>query len=221
MSGRRAGLCAALVLLALGAVCSGRGCGRGGLPPEGMAIVKRSDGREYRLLDRGAWKGYYDTQGRISVIEYDSSGDGRPDYIAHYDERRQIRLIEVDEDNDAWVDRWEYYDPSGVLEKVGRWRRRKGHVDEWTYRGRDGRPARIEYDDDGDGRPERADALEDGLVVRIDFDSDRDGRWDRWQQWQRGRLLAEELDTDGDGRPDRRLVFGARSRLLRVERVPR
>lgn len=214
-------LAAALLFAALGAACSDRACGgRGGLPPGGMALVKRGDGREYRLLDKGSWKGYYDAQGRIAVIEYDSSGDGRPDYIAHYDAERHIRLIEVDEDNDAWVDRWEYYDASGRLEKVGRWRRRRGHVDEWTFRGADGLTSRIEYDDDGDGRPERAEVLANGLVVRTEFDSDRDGRWDRWQQWQVGRLVAEELDTDGDGRPDRRLVFGPRGRLVRVERLP-
>ena len=63
--------------------------------------------------------------------------------------------------------------------------------------------------------------LEDGIVVRIETDSDRDGRPDRWQSWERGRLVSEELDTDGDGRPDRRLVFGPRARLLRVERLPR
>ena len=211
-----------LLLAALGAACGGRGCGgTGGLPPSGLPTVKRGDGREYRVLDKGPWKGYYDGQGRIAIVEYDSDGDGRPDYIAHYDERRQIRLIEVDEDHDAWVDRFEHYDAAGVLEKVGRWRKQRGRADEWTYRGPDGRPARIEYDDDGDGTPERAETLKDGVVVRVEADSDRNGRPDRWQSWDRGRLVAEELDTDSDGRPDRRLVFGPRSQLLRVERLPR
>ncbi|HUL78284.1 MAG TPA: hypothetical protein VL691_13555, partial [Vicinamibacteria bacterium] len=131
-------------LLLLGAVlataCGGRGCiGRGGLPPEPLPTVKRSDGREYRVLDKGAWKGYYDREGRLAIVEYDSDGDGRPDYIAHYDEQRQIRLIEVDEDHDGWVDRFEYYDAAGHLEKVGRWRKQRGRADEWTYRGPDGR----------------------------------------------------------------------------------
>jgi len=164
----------ALVLLGatLAAACGGRACGgRGGLPPDALPAVKRGDGREYRVLDKGAWKGYYDAQGRIAVVEYDSNADGR--------------------------------------------------ADEWTYRAPDGRPARIEYDDDGDGKAERADVLENGLVVRVETDSDRDGRPDRWQAWDRGRLASEELDTDGDGRPDRRLVFGARSQLLRVERLSR
>jgi hypothetical protein len=207
---------------AVAAACSGRGCGGvGGQPPAGLPSVKRGDGREYRVLDKGAWKGYYNGQGHISVVEYDSNGDGRADYIAHYDDRRQIRLIEVDEDHDTWVDRFEHYDAAGVLEKVGRWRKQRGRADEWTYRGPDGRASRIEYDDDGDGAPERAEVLKDGAVVRVEADADRNGRPDRWQSWDRGRLVAEELDTDGDGRPDRRLVFGPRARLLRVERLPR
>jgi hypothetical protein len=214
---------ASLIALLLAATaCGDRACGgRGGLPPEQLPTVKRGDGRLYHLLDKGAWKGYYDAQGRIAIAEYDSDGDGRADYIAHYDEWRQIRLIEVDEDHDAWVDRWEYYDAAGVLEKVGRWRKQRGRADEWTYRSPDGRPARIEYDDDGDGVPERAEVLRDGLVTSVETDSDRNGRYDRWQHWERGRLTSEELDIDGDGKPDRRLVFGPKARLLRVERLPR
>ena len=131
---------AALLAAALSAACGDRACGgRGGLPPAALPTVKRGDGLDYRVLDKGAWKGFYDGQGRIAVVEYDSNGDGRADYIAHYDERRQIRLIEVDEDHDSWVDRFEHYDAAGVLEKVGRWRKQRGRADEWTYRAPDGR----------------------------------------------------------------------------------
>jgi hypothetical protein len=58
-----------------------------------------------------------------------------------------------------------------------------------------------------------------GSLVRTEMDSDRDGRVDRWQDWHAGRLASEEIDTNGDGRADRRLVFGPRARLLRVERL--
>jgi hypothetical protein len=63
--------------------------------------------------------------------------------------------------------------------------------------------------------------MQDGVLVRIEIDTDRDGRIDRWQNWDKGRLVSEEIDTDGDGRPDRRLVFGPRARLLRIERIAR
>lgn len=213
---------ATLLFLALlvASACGDRACGgRGGLPPGRLPMVERGDGRSYHFLDKGSWKGYYDEQGRIAVVEYDSNGNGRADHIAHYDERRQIRLIEVDEDHDAWVDRWEHYDAAGLLEKVGRWRRSPGHADEWTYRAPDGQLARIEYDDTGDGEATRAEVFEAGVVVRVESDSDRDGRIDRWQHWEKGRLASEELDTTGDGAPDRRLVFGPEARLVKVEPI--
>jgi len=59
----------------------------------------------------------------------------------------------------------------------------------------------------------------DGILAAVETDSDGDGRIDRWQTWERGRLAREELDTNADGAPDRRLVFGAKARLLRVERI--
>ena len=61
--------------------------------------------------------------------------------------------------------------------------------------------------------------MKDGALVRIEMDTDRDGRPDRWQDWDKGRIASEEIDTNGDGKPDRRLVFGPKARLLRVERV--
>jgi hypothetical protein len=209
-----------LLALLLASACGDRACGgRGGLPPSRLPVVERGDGRTYHFLDKGSWKGYYDEQGRIAVVEYDSNGNGRADHIAHYDESRQIRLIEVDEDHDAWVDRWEHYDAAGVLEKVGRWRRKPGHADEWTYRAPDGLPARIDYDDSGDGAVDRVEILESGIVVRVETDSDRDGQIDRWQRWDKGRLASEELDITGDGTPDRRLVFGPRAEVQRVEPI--
>ena len=209
-----------LLAVLLATSCGDRACGgRGGRPPRGLPTVERGDGRTYHLLDEGPWKGYYDNEGRIAVIEYDSSGDGRPDHIAHYDDQRQIRLIEIDEDHDSWVDRWEHYDAAGVLEKVGRGHREKGRADEWTHRNPDGLPARIEYDDTGDGEVDRVEIFRDGVVARVETDSNRDGRIDRWQYWGGGRLASEELDTDGDGTPDRRLVFGPGARLLKVEPI--
>ncbi len=216
---RSAGL---MVVLLAAVACSGRACGgSGGLPPDRLPLVKRGDGRTYHFLDKGAWKGYYDEAGRLAIAEYDSSGRGRADTIAHYDENHHIRLIEVDEDLDAWVARFEYYDAAGRLEKVGRCRKQRGRADEWIYRGPDGHAARIEYDDDGDGKPERAEVIAGGLVVQTETDSDRDGRMDRWQHWTNGHLTSEEVDTDKDGKPDRRLVYAPNGRLLRMERLAR
>jgi hypothetical protein len=209
---------AALGLLLAGAACSDRACGgRGGLPPAPLPMVKDPDGRSFYFLDKGPYKGYYDLQGNVARVEYDSNADGRADYITRYGEGRQVQLLEVDEDHDGWVDRWEHYGPGQKLEKVGRWRRVKGKADVWRFPGADGLPLRIEYDEDGDTRMDRVEILEGGALGRIEIDGDRDGRVDRWQEWEKGRLRAEAIDTKGQGRPDRRLVYGPTGQVVKVE----
>jgi hypothetical protein len=205
----------ALVALTLVALACG---GRAGQPPGQLPVVRGADGRTYTLLDKGAYKAFYDSWGRLVRIEYDSNGDGKPDYIAHHDGAKTPRLIEVDEDFDGNTDRWESYSPEGRLLKVGV--SRHGHgPDLWNVLGPDGQPARREYDDDGDGRVERSEVLSAGRVVRVEIDADHDGRTDRWQDWRAGQLVAEDLDTNGDGRPDRRLRYGAGGTLAGVDRL--
>lgn len=188
------------------------GCGGlGGRPPDPLPVVKGADGREYRLLDRGAYKGFYDAWGRLQRIEYDSNKDGRPDQVAFHDGGKHPYRIEVDEDFDGKPDRWEDYS-DGKLVKVGVSRRGQG-PDLWQVLATDGVPRRREYDDDGDGRVERTEILGDGRVVRLEVDADRDGRTDRWQNWAAGRLVTEDLDTDGSGRADRRLEYGPAGRI--------
>jgi hypothetical protein len=180
--------------------------------------VKGPDGRLYHLVGKGPYKAFYDRWGRLQRLEYDANGDGRPDQIAHHDGARTPRTIEVDEDHDGTVDRWEDYDAAGKLTRVGTSRRGRG-PDVWTTAGPDGQPARREYDEDGDGRPDRAETLQAGALRGVEIDQDRDGRPDRWQSWDRGRLVAEELDTDRDGQPDRRLRYGEDGRVLGLDPV--
>jgi len=211
-----------LCILALVAVaCGGRSCGgTGGEPPLLPPSVTGPDGREYYLLDRGAYKAFYDPWGRLQRIEYDSNGDGRPDHVAHHDGARTPHLLEVDEDFDSRTDRWEEYDPRGVLKRVGVSRRGGDRPDLWIVPGPDGlTPVRKEYDDDRDGRVDRAERLSGGVVTRLEVDADRDGRMDRWQSFSAGRLAAEELDTDGDGKPDRRIRYGDKGQVVGLERL--
>jgi hypothetical protein len=178
------------------------------------------DGREYYLLDRGPYKAFYDSWGRLQRIEYDSNGDGKPDHIAFHDGEKSPHLLEVDEDFDSHIDRWEEYDPRGVLTRVGLSRRGSDRPDFWIVPGPDGlTPARKEYDENGDGQVDRVELLKDGLVVQIQVDADRDGRMDRWQNFSGGRLTSEELDTDGDGKPDRRIRYGDKGRVVALERI--
>jgi antitoxin component YwqK of YwqJK toxin-antitoxin module len=212
--GRRLGLALAVSLGVIAGACGERACGGlGGRPPAPLPIVKEG-ANTYRVLDKGAYKAYYDSLGQLVRILHDSNGDGRPDRIAHYKDGKTIFLIEIDQDGDGWIDRWEHYDPAGRLQKVGQWRLNRGKEDTFTTLGPDGKPTRVEYDDDGDGVIDRAEVLRDGQVVGVEIDADRNGRIDRWQVWEKGRLRREDLDTDGDGKPDRRITYDARGRVL-------
>jgi hypothetical protein len=195
--------------------------GLGGMPAELPPLIKGPDGREYRLLDRGAYKGFYDRYGLLQRIEYDSNGDGRADHIAHHGGQKLPHRLDVDEDFDGLTDRWEDYDPAGVLVKVGFSRRRKGHPDLWVYPGPGDLPSRKEYDETGDLRPDRIEILRAGLIVRVELDADNDGKVDRWQDWSTGRLGSEDLDTDADGKPDRRIRYGEQGQILKMETLAR
>ena len=199
--------------------CAGQCGARGGLPPPRPPTVTGPDGQKYHLVDKGAYHAYYDRWGRLQRIEYDSNGDGRPDYIARHDGRPKPYQLDVDSDFDGRTDRWERYDDEGRLTKVGTASAPGRAPDIWTVPGPQGEPVRREFDADGDGVPERVEVLRDGRVVEIQIDGDRDGRIDRWQRWEEGRLVAEDLDTDGDGRPDRRLRYDPRGKIAGVEAI--
>jgi len=199
----------------LGAACGGRG----GLPPDLPPRVKGPDGREYLLLDRGPYKGFYDQWGRLQRIEYDSNNDGKPDYIAIHDGEKSPHLLQVDEDFDGLTDRWEEYDPAGILTKVGLSRRHSGSPDLWITPGPGDLPALKEYDENGDMRVDRRELFRGGLIVKVEIDSDNDGKIDRWQDWSTGRLSSEGLDTNADGKPDRRVVYGDKGRVLKLESI--
>jgi hypothetical protein len=208
-----------ILLLALPG-CAGRCGALGGLPPPRPPVVTGPDGQTYHLVTRGPYQAFYDRWGRLHRLEYDHNADGRPDRIAHHGGHRTPRTIEVDDDYDGRTDRWEDYDDDGTLVRVGT-ARRGGGPDLWTRSDPDGQDTRHEYDDDGDGRPERVELLEAGRVARVELDSDGDGRADRWQRWPQGRLSDEDVDTDHDGRPDRRIRYHDDGRVLGLEPLDR
>jgi hypothetical protein len=194
------------------AACEGRT-----RPQDLAAHIKGPDGKEYLLLDRGAYKGIYDPWGRLQRIEYDANGDGRPDHVAYHDGAKSPHRLDVDENFDGSFDRWEDYDTQGRLTKVGLSRKRKGAPDLWVTAGPGDLPAKKEYDDDGDMRVDRTEVYERGLIVRVILDSDHDGKPDRWQDWSSGRLGTEDIDTDADGQPDRRIFYNQNGRVLKVD----
>lgn len=107
-----------------------------------------------------------------------------------------------------------------------------------------GRIQRVEYDSNGDGRPDQI-ALHDGRKNprEIDVDSDFDGKPDRWEEYDddgrllrtgtsrhnrsqpdewtsrdaEGRLARKDEDDDGNGVAERSEFFAPDGRLVRVE----
>ena len=131
--------------------------------------------------------------------------------------RSRRTCSQVDEDFDGLTDRWEEYDPAGALTKVGLSRRHSGSPDLWITPGPGDLPALKEYDENGDMRVDRRELFRAGLIVKVEIDSDNDGKIDRWQDWSTGRLSSEGLDTNADGKPDRRVVYGDKGRVLRLD----
>jgi len=207
-----------LLLVSAVALAGCEGFCRGEPPPAQPQIptIKGPDGREYVLLARGANKPIFDAKGLLDRVEYDRNGDGKPDQVAHHGGKRIPELVENDDDFDGTPDHWIYYNPAGVLVKVGS-ARKGSKPDFWIYSGPDGKATRQEYDDDGDGKVERVERLKGGLIDVVEVDGDRDGRPDRWQHWESGRLQYEDLDTDGDGKPDKRLRYGAKGEVVKLE----
>jgi hypothetical protein len=80
----------------------------------------------------------------------------------------------------------------------------KAFYDRW------GRIQRLEYDSNGDGKPDQI-ALHDGRKVphEVDVDSDFDGKTDRWEEYDpEGRVIRVGISRRNDGRPDEWTSFG-------------
>jgi hypothetical protein len=154
----------------------------------------------HRLVEKGPFQVLYAADGHLERVVYDSDGDHRAEVVTVFGPSGVPLRAQVDTDNDGIVDRWEYYAPDGRISKVGTARRVPGRPDLWTYPDGFGGISRKEYDDDGDGRPERAEDLLDGAVVAEEFDTDGDGRWDRrLVRGKNGSITRVDSDPDGDG----------------------
>ena len=84
----------------------------------------------YLLVEKGPYQSLYDAQGKIERLLYDRNGDRIADAVILYSPDGTVRQAEIDTDLDKVIDRWEYFD-RGVL-------------------------VRLEFDDNGDGTPDRA-----------------------------------------------------------------
>jgi hypothetical protein len=108
------------------------------------------------LHQKGPYQAYYGPDGKIERLLQDVDGDGRADAVILYWPNGKIRAGEIDSDRDGTVDRWEYYSTDGVLQKVGTSRSKGPRPDQWDIIDENGRVVRREFDDDGDGVPDRS-----------------------------------------------------------------
>ena len=171
------------------------GCGLVPAPPR--------KGRPH-LVEKGRFQALYDGEGHLERVAYDSDGDGRADVVTFFGENGAPTRAQIDANKDGIVDRWESYGPDGRLAKVGTSRRTPGVPDTWSYPDGFGGVSRREYDEDGDGRAERAEDLLDGMVVAEEFDTTGSGRWDRRVvRGPDGSIVRIDSDPDGQGHWER------------------
>ncbi|HJZ70577.1 MAG TPA: hypothetical protein VKE51_02500 [Vicinamibacterales bacterium] len=146
--------------------------------------------------------------GKLTLLKYDSNGNGRVDTWSYMDGARVVR-IEIDKDEDGKIDRWEYYGPDQKLIKAGYSRLGDGKEDAWSYFGADGSVERVEISTRRDGKVTRVERYLNGVLASAEEDTDGDGRMDKWETYDGQRLASVAFDTQHRGGPDRRLLYHA------------
>jgi hypothetical protein len=156
---------------------------------------------KHHLVEKGSFQALYNgIDGHLERVAYDSDGDHRAEVVTFFAPNGRPIRAEIDNDNDGVVDRWEYYAPDGKIAKVATAVKTPGRPDLWSYPDGFGGVSRREYDDDGDGKPERAETYLDGTVVSEEFDTDGDGRWDRrLVRGPDGSVARVDLDPEENG----------------------
>ena len=94
-----------------------------------------------------------------------------------------------------------------------------GAPDHWIYRDEHGRPAREEFDENGDARPDRTAWLDPvtGREVRVEEDANLDGRVDTWVELAEGAASRQRRDANYDGVPDVWSYYDRAGKLARQE----
>lgn len=169
--------------------------------------VAGCDGNDAQARKRIAPE-YDKKTGKLTLLKYDSNGNGKVDTWSYMDGARVVR-IEIDKDENGSIDRWEYYGDGQKLEKIGFSRANDGKEDAWSYPGADGKIERIEISTRRDGKVSRTEHYANDVLVSAEEDTDADGRPDKWETYAGQRLASVAFDTMHRGTADRRLVYGA------------
>ena len=152
------------------------------------------------MVEKGQYQMLYQPDRRIERLLYDRNGDGRAEMVVMYGANGKPSVSEIDTDLDGVVDRWEHFDLSGDLAKTGRARRKPGVADAWEAVDKNGEASRFEFDEDGDGKVDRAEYVSKGRVFLEEFDTNQDGKADRRLfRGPDGEVIKVEADKDGDG----------------------
>lgn len=120
--------------------------------------LRAAEPQAFRLVEKGPFQSLYGPDGRLDRLLYDRNGDRVADATLLYDTEGRVREAGIDTDLDHRVDRWEYFD-GGTLRRLGFSRARNGVPDTWDVVAEGGSLTAREYDDDGDGRPDRFEPL--------------------------------------------------------------
>ena len=169
---------------------------------------------------------YDQSTGRLRRLAFDANKNGKNDTVSYMDGTRIIR-VELDLDENGKVERWDFYRPDGKLEKVGFASRNDGVMDSQAFYEPAGVLQRIEISTKHDGRFDRTEFYEKNVLVRSQEDTNGDGRPDKWDYYTPRpdhapgepayAISATAFDDSGSGRPERRLVYGPKGSIARVE----
>ena len=167
-----------------------------------LACDRKSDESRKRISAE-----YDKATGKLSLLKYDSDGNGKVDTLSYMDGARVVR-IEIDKDEDGKIDRWEYYDANQKLTKIGTSRAGDGKEDSWSYLAADGALSRIDVSTRHDGKVNRVEHYVKDVLVAAEEDGDGDGKMDKWETYEGDHLASIAFDTIHRGSPDRRLIYG-------------
>jgi len=124
--------------------------------------------------------GYIDGGGERRRIllcrEVDTNFDGVKDLVRTYGDHGEKLTEQADSNYDGKIDTWITFGPS--------------------------KPAKIEFDRDGDGKPDEIRFYVGGVLSRIQRDTNGDGEPDVFEIYREGRLDRMGLDLNHDGKVD-------------------
>jgi hypothetical protein len=107
----------------------------------------------------------------------------------------------IDTNEDGTVDRWEYYDQAGKLVKVGVSRKGADKPDAWAFSTPDGKIERMDVSSTADEKKiDRWERYENDVLVSVEFDENGDGRPDRRLTYRGAAVVSIETEPDAAGK---------------------